>query len=61
MSHDIPYRWVGRTARVFGVIARSTADGDSVNVDRIDIRENRRQARDARDFRHDPERQRRAR
>ena len=32
MSHDMPYRWVGSTARVFGVMARSTASGLSVNV-----------------------------
>ena len=32
MSHDMPYRCVGSTARVFGVIARSTASGQSVNV-----------------------------
>ena len=32
MSHGRPYRWVGTTARVAGVIARSSAAGSIVNV-----------------------------
>ena len=32
MSHDMPYRWVGSTALVFAVMARSTALGSSVKV-----------------------------
>ncbi len=45
MSQGRPYKCVGTTARVRGVIARSNAAGSRLNVTRIDVREDRRRAR----------------
>ena len=58
MSHGRPYKCVGTTARVRGVIARSNAAGSRLNVTGSTSAKTGCESSDARELRNDPEGQR---